>query len=759
MSNLLKKVMTYVAVFLVAFLAIGAVAAVMPFPNPFLSTSARTSDLSVVYGTGAAQSDIDSSNSILTNLANRLTYTISDDNYLTNRIVSDGVTEDEMELGSSLPEGNIKRVLTDNKIPSLYDGKISWHDGDSSSSYNVHEEILIGNSGEIVLKTSLDNNDFEGVVLTNDKGLEYRYVFEEDIENIDNLEDDDVDPLELTILGKEYLINEVDGNSIIVTTAEESIIPEGGSVSYNGTTLTVNDIYEETVSVNGIFIKEGKIKTVDGVKIKVEYIYFRNSDVLPSKVKIYYGGEISQEYSDGDDYPGQDDDDPEWVWSINDPCEKSGWIGVKYDLRQIDEEDDVIEAGEQYMFPNNFAAVSFDGLTDVDYEEFEVSFDDVDLYAPLELDENEKVGNDIDVVIIEGPNEDSFELEGDIETDTLYLERTDSNRLIIYYRDVAEDYSNGKPMRHEIIGTGIVYSGDNCDCDNDTDADDFALNGTVCNVTSALNATNSTVYFGDDCDCDNDTDADDLALNGTVCDVTSEVIDIPDTVIATLVSDDTEFEISVINNGVTLSINGIEISLGGTTSYKYLGNDEDEAETKDVAVEGVNIGGYENDVMDHYGTIIKDPEGNAENDRVVLEIPSEQVNAQISVYGSEEDPVIVVPSDDNSTTTITFTPAELNMTTIADAQIATVAGKNVISVGGPCINTYTASLLGGKSCAEDFTAKTGVGVGKVLIQTFDRGNGKIATVVAGYDAADTVRGVQYVLGNSLELIAGQKVII
>ncbi len=756
MSNLLKKVMTFATVFVIAFLAIGAVAAVIPFPNPFLSTSARTSDLSVVYGTGAAQSDKDASNSILSNLVARLTYSIFDNNYLINRVVSDGVTEDEVILGSSLPEGKIKNRLTDNKIPSLYDGKISWHDGDDSNSYNVHEEIIIGNSDELVLKTSLDNNDFEGVVLTNDKGLEYRYVFEEDIENLDNLDDDDVDPLELTILGKDYLINEVDGNSITITTAEEDILLEGDSVSYNGITLTVNDIYEETVSVNGVFIKEGKIKTVDGVKVKIEDIYFRDSVTLPSKVKIYYGGEISKEYSDGDDYPGQDDDDPEWVWSISNPGEKNGWIGVKYDLRQIDDEDDVIKSGEQYIFPNDFAAVSFDGLTDVDYETFEVSFDDTDLYNQSGVDECIKVGDDVDVAIIEGPNDDSFELNGDIETDTLYLERTVNNRLVVYYKDVAEDFSNGKPIKYLTVGQGILYAGDDCDCDGIVNATDFALNGTVCNVTNV-----SGIYSGDDCNCDGIVNATDFALNGTVCNVTSTVIDIPDTVIAKLVSDDTEFDVSVINNGNTLSINGIEISLGGTTSYVQLGNDDEEAEAGDVSVEGKNIGRWDNDVMDHYGTIIRDPEDNADDDRVILEIPSERVTAQISVFGSEEDPVIVVPSDVNGTnvTTITFTPAELNMTTIADAQIATVSGKNVISVGGPCINTYTASLLGGKSCAEDFTAKTGVGAGKVLIQTFDRGNGKIATVVAGYHAADTVRGVQYVLGNSLELTAGQKVII
>ena len=238
------------------------------------------------------------------------------------------------------------------------------------------------------------------------------------------------------------------------------------------------------------------------------------------------------------------------------------------------------------------------------------------------------------------------------------------------------------------------------------------------------------------------------------------MIDIPNTTVATLVSDDTEFNVSVVDNGNTLKINGIEISLNGIVSYTHLGNEDEEAESIDVSVDGKNIGRW-NDVMDHYGTIIKDPEDNAEDDKVILEIPSEQVTAQISVFGSEEDPVIVMPSAMNNTnvTTITFTPSDVNMTSIADSQIATAVGKNVISVGGPCINTYTASLLGGKSCAEDFTAKTGVGAGKVLIQTFDRGNGKVATVIAGYNAADTTRGVQYVLGNSLEFVVGQKVII
>ncbi|MEK6875225.1 MAG: hypothetical protein AABX30_00920 [Nanoarchaeota archaeon] len=67
--------------------------------------------------------------------------------------------------------------------------------------------------------------------------------------------------------------------------------------------------------------------------------------------------------------------------------------------------------------------------------------------------------------------------------------------------------------------------------------------------------------------------------------------------------------------------------------------------------------------------------------------------------------------------------------------------KNVILVGGSCINTATATALGVASgtCAGAFTTATGVGRGQYLIQSVGDKftTGKLALVVAGYDAEDT----------------------
>jgi len=70
-------------------------------------------------------------------------------------------------------------------------------------------------------------------------------------------------------------------------------------------------------------------------------------------------------------------------------------------------------------------------------------------------------------------------------------------------------------------------------------------------------------------------------------------------------------------------------------------------------------------------------------------------------------------------------------------------------------------LLGGKACGEDFTVKTGVIAGQALIQTFASPYDatKVAVVVAGYNAADTTKGVNSVISSAIDLVPGQRTIV
>jgi hypothetical protein len=92
---------------------------------------------------------------------------------------------------------------------------------------------------------------------------------------------------------------------------------------------------------------------------------------------------------------------------------------------------------------------------------------------------------------------------------------------------------------------------------------------------------------------------------------------------------------------------------------------------------------------------------------------------------------------------------------VMDSEMDKFENKNLIVVGGSCVNTVAATLLGSSSplCGADFTAASGVGPNQYLIQTFESpyANGKFATLVAGYEAAQTQQAVDYLLDDSNEV--------
>ncbi len=93
--------------------------------------------------------------------------------------------------------------------------------------------------------------------------------------------------------------------------------------------------------------------------------------------------------------------------------------------------------------------------------------------------------------------------------------------------------------------------------------------------------------------------------------------------------------------------------------------------------------------------------------------------------------------------------------TVMDNAVSTVAGKNLVVVGGSAINSVAAELLGSAYREAAFTSATGVAAGEFLIQSFSR-SGKTALLVAGYNAADTEKAVTYLLNNDVDTTVGTK---
>jgi len=122
--------------------------------------------------------------------------------------------------------------------------------------------------------------------------------------------------------------------------------------------------------------------------------------------------------------------------------------------------------------------------------------------------------------------------------------------------------------------------------------------------------------------------------------------------------------------------------------------------------------------------------------------PSSGVNSLEITYAGEESTADVYVSEAgaSSTTSSGVAPVLVSALTTADK------AKNLLVVGGSCINTLAAKLLTGAEtpvCAAAFTANTGVAAGQYLIQSFTNpyADDKKAVLVAGYEAADTANAV------------------
>jgi len=145
---------------------------------------------------------------------------------------------------------------------------------------------------------------------------------------------------------------------------------------------------------------------------------------------------------------------------------------------------------------------------------------------------------------------------------------------------------------------------------------------------------------------------------------------------------------------------------------------------------------------DLYGVIAEVDSSDSDQKSATISYPDEQIYAQI--YVAEESAAITPGSSSSG--------SGGQILIVKDSNVDSVSGKNLVVVGGSCINTVAAKILGSDTpmCTSAFTDATGVGAGQYIIKTVASpyaaaDSGKIAMLVAGYNAADTVNAVNKAL--------------
>jgi hypothetical protein len=128
--------------------------------------------------------------------------------------------------------------------------------------------------------------------------------------------------------------------------------------------------------------------------------------------------------------------------------------------------------------------------------------------------------------------------------------------------------------------------------------------------------------------------------------------------------------------------------------------------------------------------------------KVLNDQDASQDNVKVIYHGAESYANVYVAAPSVTT------GAAAALVPVKDSEASSVSGKNLIVVGGSCVNTVAAQVLGSATpvCGDAFTAVTGVGANQALIQvaTSPLSATKIAMLVAGYEAADTEKAAKYV---------------
>ena len=140
--------------------------------------------------------------------------------------------------------------------------------------------------------------------------------------------------------------------------------------------------------------------------------------------------------------------------------------------------------------------------------------------------------------------------------------------------------------------------------------------------------------------------------------------------------------------------------------------------------------------IDWWGTLGTKDANDADQKTAELSYPKAQVYSQL--YMGEVSAAVSATPGTSGTT-------QLGNVLVKDSEVSSVATKNLVVVGGSCINSAAATLVGGAKCGAAWTTATGVGAGQFLIKGYATSSltSKLALLVAGYEAADTVNAATY----------------
>jgi hypothetical protein len=722
------------------------VAAAVPYTD-------GSANVAIVYGSdGAAETDLNTAMQLNTQAAAAIASVATGDVTVTG---GDSYqfekSSTKFHLGDNFT--TIRTTVNDEQLTTLLaDGEYTDDDNDE---FDYTQKITMG-EGDLTLFESSEYEDdvpTVGIHFNNDEFvLNYTLTFS------DNPEFADLATTDLPLMGKEYYVlnNGTSYSTPVLTlldSAADTVLTEGESTTLNveGTSYDVSISFisetEVKLNVNGettnSLSESETYKLDDGSYVGIKDILYSSKDSGVSKVEFSIGsGKLV--LTDGAEVELNEETITGLTATIENSSSKLSSIVLTWSA-----DDDLFVTEDSVVTMPGFEAVSL-SYAGMDY--------------PAEEEIKIDVSNEV-FTLTDFPLED-----GEADIDLYYINESSGN------------FSGyGKDSDDQLLissGTSITFNASKyqyfiASWNDTTDSASYLMRATSFITESDVNKT-TIQYMKDGTWTDAKTKAQngdevtigDLTLNVGVVNRTEKTVVLSQTdgsvqfdtlytaegLAITLALEPTTTTTFANHNVSSMTLTFAEedksdnLAAGGTFSV-VLGSGGSTTYTASVtSVTGLSGSSLEIENSDVYRQF----EYSALATETLYDKGDSDAKSLTVIYHGDEVAADVFITSADATVS---TSSEVGSMAIMDSEASSYASANWVVVGGNCVNSVAADLLGTSdsgSCLDAFEEATGAGAGEFLIQEVTRSNGKMALIVAGYNAVDTVRAGEMVLNEDYD---------
>ncbi len=799
-----KKISAIASSLLLAGMSIAAPVAAANYPAPFIVGG--SADVAIVEGTGPGAMDAAAIANLGSDLQSYMSSTGSESSTTaTGDYVILQKTSDKLNIGDTWKTFT-GTISEDDLSTLLADGTYVADDNDE---FKFEQKITLGSPA----LTHFRDSDYESLIgadlktptvgfhiKSNTFIMNYTYDFLQDAESdVDSDGDlEDIEGSDIVLLGKTYYISDLDNGTSTSVTGTMTLLDSANSA-------TVNEDETVTVAV-GDKSYEVSVAWMDSDEVK----YTINGDVVPTSGKLQTG----QSYSLGDGYYlGVRDISKLEVsgelgtstFSIG-----SGKLELVTGGGEIELNDEAVEGVVARIYKGTTASgVEKLDKIEIEWRAEEEAFitPDYELVMPgfeaVKFSMNNLIRSEEEKITLEKSDDQKFELrvpikDGTVPIGILYgdaggafigIGEDSENRL-------ATSHDSDSITFHQSNSTGDVHKYFPATYNVTGEAESYLLKATITqDKTAGRNETDISKYDGTTWTkvCEEKTTGDTCSIGQVTLTISTvnytsggeKAVSLNGSSNVNFFSVFTKGGLGIIlpyegnaENGAINLTNGT-VPVGGCNDTYHLWMYSEDKD--DVLLNGYLFNFTLDDTSDNKYTVsevgnVGTGGPNGKENEVIADgayetyLTNDSVATRIVHYtkGDEDYVEIYYPTGDSETysevllteadsvisggTAGTTTSTKLGDIYIKDTEVGSVGAKNLIIVGGSCINSAAATVIGGAYCGEAWTTETGVGAGEFLLKgVADKFyTGKTALLVAGYNAADTSNAATYLTHNVVD---------